>query len=198
MVRPLLPPAPDFSTLPLHTVEIHPSCLLRVSSHQTGEPYFGRSAGNRFDDPKQEYGTCYTGGNLMTALAESILHDLEPSAGRYRVAAEDVARRFVHEFEGAPLRIAELRGRHLNILGGHGELCGTTDYALTQTWSVAVHSHPDKVDGFRYMSRLLTDQWAVVLFYRGNALTMRQHSTTPLASHPDYHQSAHALGMALH
>jgi hypothetical protein len=61
----LLAPGANFSALPLDIQLLSPSVLYRVSMHATGEPYFGRSRGNRFDDPTvkkaNRFGTCYLG-----------------------------------------------------------------------------------------------------------------------------------------
>ena len=39
-------------------------------------------------------------------------------------------------------------------------------YPIPQLWSMAVHRHPQKVDGILYMSRHLNDRMAVVVFDR--------------------------------
>ncbi|WP_028602275.1 RES domain-containing protein [Ottowia thiooxydans] len=72
---PLQPPATDFSDLPLHIKEIAVTSLKRIGRRNTDEPYFGRHAAYRFDDPKKHFGTCYCGQQLDTALAETVLHD---------------------------------------------------------------------------------------------------------------------------
>ncbi len=76
-LRPHLP-------LSLTTVNVDPAGLIRVSNHNTGEPYFGKSGWNRFDDPhlvlSARYGTSYFGESLSVAVAETLLHDRTPSA----------------------------------------------------------------------------------------------------------------------
>jgi len=191
--------APDsgFDSLSLDIEQIDPSALFRISAHATGEPYFGRSGGNRFDDPAKEYGTCYAGLSLITALAESLLHDLIPRSGKYLVAVEDIERRFVHSFGGAPLRLANLTGSSLNRLGGHGELSGTPSYEIPQAWSRAVFEHPAEVDGFIYMSRLMNTEKAIVLFQRGNGATLKAKVPRPLAHHTDYQHAELKLAITL-
>jgi|GEM_PF-5706026 len=110
MARPLALPPQDLNTQALYIEHLNPSRLYRVSRHLTGEPYFGRSGGNRFDSTSREYGTCYLGCSLTTALAESVLHDLVPRGGYYAVSAEDLAACYVHQFFGTPLRLANLTG----------------------------------------------------------------------------------------
>lgn len=196
-VRRLALPDPGLHTLDLDVEQVEPSALFRISTHVRGEPYFGRSGGNRFDDPNRQYGTCYAGLTLITALAESLLHDLIPRGGKYRVAMEDIDRRFVHSFEGPTLRLANLTGASLNRLGGHGELSGTPSYEIPQAWSKAMFDHPAKVDGIIYMSRLMNTEKAVVLFKRDTAVRFTALKPYPLAQHPDYVGAESKLGIAL-
>ena len=67
-------------------------------------------------------------------------------------------------------------------------MTGTSAYTLPQQWASAVVSHPDKVDGFLYMSRRVNDSIAVVLFERdpvsAPALTMSK--VLRLDKHPDF------------
>ena len=180
VVRVLKAPDLQFGKLPLKVLAIPAAKLFRISSHLTGEPFFGKSASHRFDDPRKQYGTCYLGLKIDTAVAESILHDLEPVRGGYEIAAEKAASTYVHRFKGNDLRVADLTGHHLNVLGGHAELFGTSSYVLPMLWSRAVFDHPAKVDGFIYMSRLLTTQKAIVLFERGTSLGIQKDSSIAL------------------
>ena len=163
-------PGADFATTPLDIVMVSPALLFRVSGHDTGEPYFGRSGANRFDDPSKvvakRYGTCYMGLSLKVAFAESVLHDLEPTKGSFSLPAIEITRRFALTFKGPELRLANLTGSSLLVLNGNAELSGTSDYKVTQKWGRAVASHPANVDGFLYMSRRISDGLAVVLFQR--------------------------------
>ena len=195
MARPLALPPKDLNTQALCIEQLNPSRLYRISRHLTGEPYFGRSGGNRFDSNTREYGTCYLGCSLTTALAESVLHDLTPLGGYYAVSAEDLIACYVHKFFGPPLRLANLTGVYLNRLGAHGELCGTPSYEIPQAWSQAIHSHPAAVDGFLYMSRLVNTERAIVLFDRGNATSMNPSGPIPLLGHHEYPKAAAALGI---
>ena len=195
----LRPPSADFSHLSLDIELIDPALLYRVSRHASGEPYFGRSRGNRFDDPTwkraDRFGTCYLGLDLTVAMAESLLHDVEPTKGRFDVALSEIESRYVSRFHGPVLRIANLTGTALFLLGGNGELSGTTDYKLTQRWSRAVCSHPDMVDGFLYMSRRVNDSLAVVLFERDKSAPLNLSAAVPvrLDAHRDFVNSATTL-----
>lgn len=181
-------PVADFHLLPLSIVTLAPGRLYRVSRHDTGEPYFGQSAAKRVDDPARVYGTCYLGLSLTVAFAESVLHDADPSGGHFHVPPNDISRRYAVSFDGADLRLANLTGSQLSLLGGNGELSGTADYTLPQQWSSALHAHPQDVDGFLYRSRLINDSLAVVLFKRvqRGARKMRVADSVALCAHINF------------
>lgn len=188
----------DITSLPqlptsLKTVQFDPSSLYRISGHDTGEPHFGRRAANRFDDPHEDstlrYGTCYLGTSLAVAIAETILHDRKPVDSWFYVHSAVIMERFVVRFDGELLVLADLTGAELKRLGGHAALSGTASYARTRNWSAAVHAHPDKVDGFVYMSRHKNDEKAVVLFDRA-ASKLSMTDSTPLHRHPAFGQAA--------
>jgi hypothetical protein len=167
----LKPPASTFSSLELPVADLNAAQLLRISSHNSGEPFFGKTRKNRFDDvrkiPKsKKFGTCYTGATLECAFAETVLHNRVAVSGGFIVPQEEVTQRFVVSFEDAALEIAVLLGEHLKTLGGDGELSTITPYTLPRQWSLAIHEHPAKVDGIAYMSKHINNQWAVVLFDR--------------------------------
>lgn len=94
----LLAPVATFSQLSLDIAYVSPSTLYRVSGHDSGEPHFGRNKSYRFDDPTPKrgnirFGTCYLGFSLDVAIAESLLHDVEPTAGKFAVPVSEVERR---------------------------------------------------------------------------------------------------------
>ena len=159
-----------------------------MSRHDTGEPYFGKSGANRFDDPAKVFGTCYLGLSLTVAFAESVLHDADPGGGHFHVPPDDISQRYALSFDGPGLRLANLTGSHLSLLGGNGEISGSADYTLPQLWSSALHAHPQAVDGFLYMSRLINDSLAVVLFERvqRGARKMRMADSVTLSAHTDF------------
>ena len=149
---PLQPPATDFSDLPLHTKEVSVTSLKRVGRRNSGEPYFGRHAAYRFDDPDKQFGTCYCGQQLDTAIAETVLHDEIPEKGEFKIRQEEIDTRYLVTFaagtDNGTLKLADLTGQHLKRLGGDNSLSAEYPYDMTQRWSAAVHAHPDAVDGF--------------------------------------------------
>ncbi|AOI77856.1 RES family NAD+ phosphorylase [Burkholderia sp. NRF60-BP8] len=181
----LTAPGEHFASAALVIREVAPATLVRISRYATGEPYFGKSGGNRFDDPRKRrrYGTSYFGFDLHCAFAETVLHDevADLVLGGFPLVTTELDRH-VLSFDGAPLSVAVLHGLPLKNLGGDGALSTIVPYDVPQQWSLAVHRHPRRVDGFLYMSRHLNTSEALVLFDRaehklslGNAVPFRHH-----------------------
>jgi hypothetical protein len=145
----------------------HKRALVRISKHDSGEPFFGRSGDNRFDSPDGSFGTCYCGFTLACAFGETVLHDkaIKPGGG-FDVPLVLLERRWVVSLAHTGLRLAHLRGTDLLPLGADGTLSTTMPHDLPHLWSKAVYDHPGKVDGIIYTSRRVNDEAAVVLFDR--------------------------------
>ncbi|MFM9433761.1 hypothetical protein ACFDR9_000805 [Janthinobacterium sp. CG_23.3] len=192
-------PPPYLSTEKLAFKRCDPAKLFRISSHGTGEPYFGRSGANRFDAPGSaagaaEFSACYLGFSLTVAIAESVLHDEVPLDGGYGIAQTTLDGKYVWRFQGSALRLANLTGAPLKRLGGHADLGGTCDYATTQHWSLAVHRNPGRFDGFVYMSRHLNTEMAVILFDRTGP-KIQMATATKLLADPGFAAAAETLGI---
>jgi hypothetical protein len=195
---PLKAPPKNFNRLPLDVVELDPAKLFRISKHDTGEPYFGRSGGNRFDDnryPKhRRFGACYFGLTLSVAFAETVLHDEMPEDGYFNMAEDELESRYVVQFAGAELHVADMTGRALRRLGADGSLSTEIPYQMPQRWSRAVHRHPAAVDGFIYMSRHLNNEKAVVLYDRA-AVKLQALAYTALPDFPGALRAAMRLSI---
>jgi hypothetical protein len=191
-------PPPDFSELPLKVRKVSVTTLKRIGRHKTGEPYFGKHAANRFDDPGKHFGTCYCGRQLDTAIAETLLHDEVPEKGQFRIRQEDIDARYLVTFaagdDNGMLRLADLTGRHLKRLGGDNSLSAEHPYDVSQQWGAAVHAHPGHVDGFMYVSKQLNDKKAVVVFDRARK-KFGAPACTPLAAAPGLTQAKKRLGI---
>ncbi len=177
-------PSDTFSELILPVATIDPMELVRLSRFNTGEPYFGRSKANRFDDPRfdtasQRFGTCYFGLSLAGAFAETVLRNRTAAGGGFSLTASELER-YVIGFEGDSLQVAALFGKSLLTLGGNGALSTITPYDIPQQWSLAIHRHPASVDGFAYVSRHLNTEMAIVLFDRAQP-KLRVRSVTRFA-----------------
>ncbi len=172
-MQPIPLPPRNLASIPISAVQVSPSRLYRVSKFNSGEPFFGRSASNRFDDPdrikSKRFGTCYFGFSLEVAIAETILHDELPVKGRFEVAAQQIEDRYCVRFWGEPLTLVDLTGTALKALIGSGAISTTMPYDVPQRWSRALHRHPVGADGILYMSRHVNNERAVVVFDRASA-----------------------------
>jgi hypothetical protein len=166
----LAAPPRTFAQTRLALTDIDPEQLFRISRFASGEPYFGTSGGNRFDDPhrlkSKRFGTCYFGLSLRVAFAETVLHDEVPVKGRFTVPVAVLESRHVVRFAGSPLRVVDLTGVPLKLSGADGSISSVTPYDMPQKWSAAIHKHPQCPDGFLYMSRHVNSELALVLFDR--------------------------------
>ena len=169
----LVAPLASFATQTLATVSVDGKRLFRISRYSSNEPFFGHIAGNRFDDPKGMFGTCYVGFDLATAVAETVLHDELPLVGRFGVSQRDFeARRIVRFPIAGMLVVADFTGAVLKTTVGDSSLTTIFPYDLPQLWAAAVHAHPQKdkngssVDGMLYVSRQLNNRKAIVIFER--------------------------------
>jgi len=191
-------PPSNLHDIALELVELEVASLYRISKHDSGEPYFGRSAGNRFDDhslpASGRFGTSYMATSLCGALAETVLHDLMPQAGHFIVPPDELESKYLVRFEGASLRLAKLTGIALKRIVGSSEISTVLPYDLPQSWAIALHAHPAKVDGILYMSRQLNDDKAVVVFDRAK----RKFNTavyTPLPGAPGFDEVIQTLAI---
>ncbi|MES2264619.1 MAG: RES family NAD+ phosphorylase [Pseudomonadota bacterium] len=193
-----LPPS-NLATDKLPVSYVAPEKLVRVSGYTSGEPFFGQSGANRFDAPgcaagTPEFSSCYLGFSLSVAIAESILHDEIPVNGKFRIAETTLTSKHVLRFQGANLRLLLLAGVNLKRLDGNADLSGTSDYTVSQQWSLAVHRNPANYDGFIYMSRHLNTEKAVILFDRARS-KIAMASSTVLVATPGFATAAKAFGI---
>ncbi len=194
----LQPPPTDFPDLPLRVKNIAVTSLMRIGRRDTGEPYFGKHAAYRFDDPDKRFGTCYCGRQLDTAIAEALLHDELPEKGLFKVRQEEFDERFLVTFaaghDKGMLHLADLTGSNLKRLGGDHSLSAEHPYDVTQQWGAAVNAHPAHVDGFLFVSRQLNNKQAVVVFDRAQK-KFGAPTYTPLAEAKGWTQAKKRLGI---
>jgi hypothetical protein len=160
--RLILPPA-DFATrdLPIETVGSG-TTLVRIHRAGLGAIHFGRSGDNRFDDPEDRYGTCYTACTLEGAFAETCLR----AVGSTLVSLEHLATRAITLLTMASgLRLVRMHGSGLARLGATAAVTSGS-YDGSQPWSRAIHEHPAAPDGIVYRSNHDNGELCVVLFER--------------------------------
>jgi len=100
------------------------------------------------------------------------------------VASDEIKRRWVHRFDG-DLRLLDLTGILLNRMAGHADLAGTSNYDITQQWSLAVFQNPLMFDGFIFMSRHLNSDRAVALFDRAAGKLKHRGMSLSLVAAPE-------------
>lgn len=152
-------------------VEVEIAQLLRLSWSPGTEPYWGKGATHRFDDPAGGFGVLYAGDCLETAFAESVIHDnarFDVRTCRFQVPVSEFGRevvRFSHS-TSAVLPFVDFAGASLKVLGLNADVCAGNDYALSQAWSKAIHDGCPSVAGIRYPSRQHTGHVCHAVFER--------------------------------
>lgn len=160
---PRLPPPPEhFRDLPLDIIEITCS-LFRTHSIERNAVFFGRTGRNRFDAPTGSYGVMYVAEDPFGAFIESFGHQ----AGTFAVTTDDLRSRILSELK-APraYRIADLTQSGALVRIGTDSSLFAGDYRAAQLWSLAIHSHPSRVDGIAYPGRLDPTRRNFALFDR--------------------------------
>ena len=64
------------------------------------------------------------------------------------------------------LRLVDLSGKGLALVGADARLCMGDDYKISQDWSLALWRHPQRLDGILYRTRHDPDKKAAALFDR--------------------------------
>lgn len=157
--------------------------------------HFGRSGGNRYDDPTLQYGTLYVGFDLATVLMESVFrqHRWSRRAKRVITRTEVYARmvRAIGVLE--PLSLADLTapGVMASQLGLNLAQLASRRYVHTQRIAALLHeiAEPDgapRFDGLLYPSRNNHPAACAALFDRAAAkllliddIALRDHVDWP-------------------
>lgn len=158
----------------LQPVEVPVDHLVRLSRHPATEPWWGRAAAGRFDDPLQRFGVCYAADQVATAFAETVIH--ESSAwrhGAWLVATAELTGRWMVSLQRPArpqLLMADLTGTALKALGLNNDLCSGSDYTLSQHWARAIHNACPSWDGIRYVSRQNNTAYCYAVFERAGVV----------------------------
>jgi hypothetical protein len=157
---PLPPGDLNRRTLPLEEL---PSgrVIYRIHKLGKGPKFFGRSGLHRFDAPDHSYGVLYSGLTPEVAFAETLLR------GGPFVALGEVDMRGVCEFRTTvSLRLVHLYGAAMTSINATGGVTSGPEYDISKSWSLAIHGHPDIVDGILYRATYDNDQFSIALFER--------------------------------
>ena len=175
------PDALDRQRLPLVSVK---GTLYRISPQNFAEPiYWSRMGRYRFDSPSAKNGVLYTARTFETALLEVF--------GDQWMTSRRTARDFLKEFDvceirlAHPLRVVNLSGKQLNLLGTDANIFASLAYEITQRWASLFMEHPDAPHGIRYPSRKNRRLHNFALFSTPSAVaTVRVVRRYPLLDHP--------------
>ncbi len=167
--------------LPLTSVS---GTLYRISHHKFADPlYWSRRGLYRFDSPAAKYGVLYTARTFETALLEVF--------GDQWITSRTIARDFLKEFDICEIRLARrlkvvnLTGKQLNLLGTDANIFSSLAYHLTQRWASLFMQHPDAPHGIRYPSRKNQRLYNFALFSTPSAIAVTAIIRTyPLLDHP--------------
>jgi hypothetical protein len=154
--------------LPIH--RLGPGDVLhRIHRADLDPLFFGPAPGSppagRWDAPVGEFGVCYLAEEPYVAFAETFLR----VPGIFSVGEEDLGVRSVARFHVVqPIRLVAFHGAGLAKVGATAAVC-SGPHEVSRAWSLALHAHPDEVDGIRYRARHDDDGFAVALFDRSGA-----------------------------
>jgi hypothetical protein len=120
----------------------------------------------RWDAPDDSYGVCYLAEGGHTAFAETLLRELD----RDEVSeADDLAPRSLARLRTSrTLVLAHMHGPGLRRMKATAAVIQGS-YDATWAWSLALHSHPEGVDGIVYRARHDDDDLAIALFDRASS-----------------------------
>ena len=146
---------------------------MRLTRVPATEPFFGRLAQYRFDDPRKKFGVCYLADSLDVAFAETIRHGncvTLPDDSARIVSLADVTAREVVRFTGCrnglTLHVANLTGAALQRLRGNNDLSAGHDYRKSRKWAAWLHERFPEADGIQYVSRQCNTGLCYALFDR--------------------------------
>ena len=130
--------------------------------------YFGKNREFRFDDPERKFGVMYVGNCVPVAFAESFGHDVNDIPPDMRILDEhDLRLRHVFRLESnRALKLADLSGSALPVLGIDATIFTIPDYDLPQRWSARIHGLSAKYDGIYFQSCKLSTEYNLALFER--------------------------------
>ena len=121
-------------------------------SHPTrhGAIHFGRNRAYRFDAPEGEYGVLYVGGDPHVAFIESFqIAGIRPAITESKLIERSLSRIQIRR----PVRLVNLaESGGLTRIGADARIF-TAGYTVSQRWSRAMQSHPEKPDGILYRPR---------------------------------------------
>ena len=139
------------------------SKFFRIHNSSYSSLYFGKAKIYRFDDPKQDFGICYTSEKFEGAILETFGH----STGNKIFDRADINQRICsYVITDKNLKLVDITGKNLTKIGADSRLFSTTDYNIPQSWSRYFWEHADNFDGIYYHLRHNPDIKGIALYDR--------------------------------
>ncbi|WP_439571507.1 RES family NAD+ phosphorylase [Sphingomonas sp.] len=157
-----LAPTNAFAGVGLDIAVIDPGLVLgRIHHRAFPEPLGFGKAPSRFSDPRRRkpenrFGVLYLGSSLKVCFVETILRDHRDGVvGDVPIAETEMTDRLYSGIAVTnPLRLIDLRGDSPLRMGIPSDVVRGRTQQLARRWSLAIHQHPEGVDGIIYPSRL--------------------------------------------
>ena len=179
-----LPPA-NIATLDLPLQGIA-GPLYRIHGAANNPLFFGRTGGNRFDDPRKSFGVLYAGLSSEAAFAETFLRDPPKQV----ISEMEIARRRIAQIKPRTrLYLVRAYDEGLAKIGITAEI-GTCGYDISQAWAAAFFANRGNFDGIIWRGRHDNGTFSVALFDRarsklGATIKSREISKRQLKSFSD-------------
>lgn len=157
---PSLPPA-DLAkrVLPIKLLDARHHALLRIHSAHRDPVFYNTAVVSgtvfRFDAPAGEYGVLYAAEAFNTCMAETVVRDrFEEMLLPLVLTESELVQKAISAlvFTPRPLRLADLTETSWQ-LGLTTQVLADPSYVVSNAWSLAIHSHPEQVDGIYFRSR---------------------------------------------
>lgn len=137
----------------------------RIHREGFGALWYGRGVSNRFDDPWRRFGVLYAAEHPAGAIVEVFGYLVK---GQLVARSELSVRRLARLEAGRELQLVDITGPGLARLGADARL-NAGDHGASRRWAAALHRHPCKPDGIRFLARHDPQQACVALFDRCSA-----------------------------
>lgn len=164
----------------LPIIEPSASVLFQCHTKQRGPLNFNPTPKGRFNAPHGEYGTSYLSTSPEGAFVETFVQDAPRSASgassvtRARLNTYCLCRiSYRREVSARALRLVDLSGNGVVLIGATGELCALADIGrlgLVQRWALRLYQHHDRPDGIYYRARHDQSRIAIALFDRARGI----------------------------
>lgn len=125
----------------------------------------------RFNAPAMEFGISYFSKSIRGAFAERFLW----MTGTKWISEEEIKKNYLAVFASTvPLKLVNLTGKGLPLIGADNRLCSGDDYSKSQQWSLSIWQHNEKPDGILYEARHDPSQRSIALYERAKSQLQQQ------------------------